>query len=448
MSPRSRRPGWGARLAGAAVALTAGLGPALAEPLPGGGLLPAGTDFGEPALEVPRQILAAERQGGRQSFLVALGNLLFDAPGIFGGRARRAGISCATCHVSGEANPALFLPGQSSRPGNVDVTGPLFNPKADDGLFNPLDIPSLRGIKSTAPYGRDGRSASLREFTRNVIVNEFAGAEPAQVLLDALVAYMEQFEFLPNPRLAPSGQLTEPASAAARRGAALFRKPFPGADGLSCAACHLPSGLFVDRRQHDVGTGGGYDTPTLLNLDFTAPYFHDGGAATLEEVVGHFDRFYGLGLDPAARADLVAYLRAIGDGEAPRERKDVAFDMAELTTFAGTLETTLAERDPALTRLIVDTVDRELREIAERWYQPADRKIRALIGAWAVQLRRVDSAAARGAWVDARAALTAYRAAVEHDLPSVAAAQSRSTYDPAARAAYLADRHRRAQAGE
>ncbi len=53
-----------------------------------------------------------------------------------------------------------------------------------------VDTPSLRGVRLTAPYGRDGRIATLREFARHVIVNEFAGDEPAPRVLDALVAYM------------------------------------------------------------------------------------------------------------------------------------------------------------------------------------------------------------------------------------------------------------------
>lgn len=214
-----------------AVAGLAGLalaGASHAEPLlDRAGVLPRGTDFGTPPLEVPRQVLTVERLGGEQSFLIGLGNLLFSSPLILGEPARSAGISCNTCHVGGDGNPAFFLPGHSARPGTVDVTGPAFNPTTDDRLFNPLAIPSLRGIRQTAPYGRDGRMASLREFTRQVVVQEFAGAEPDPLLLDALVAYMQQIEFLPNAKLGPAGRLTGLASDAARRGEQLFLRPFP-----------------------------------------------------------------------------------------------------------------------------------------------------------------------------------------------------------------------------
>lgn len=432
-----RWSGQGALALGSALALALAAA-GHAEPLiDRAGLLPPGTEFGEPAAEVPRQILTVERLGSEQGFLIGLGNLAFGSPLILGGGARRAGISCATCHVGGEANPAFFLPGHSSRPGTVDVTGPLFNPNADDGLFNPLAIPSLRGIKQTAPYGRDGRTASLREFTRDVIVREFAGAEPDPMMLDALVAYMQQFEFLPNPKIGPAGRLTGLASEAARRGEALFSRPFESIGGQSCASCHVPSALFVDGRQHDVDTGAAYDTPTLLGLAFTAPYFHDGRASSLADVVVHLDATFDLGLSVAERSDLLAYLEAVGDGEKPFERKDLAFDMTEIEVFTRLLDQTLADRRADLTRLIIDTVNAELRELAGHWHRPHDRAIRGLIAGWAVQLRRVDGHADAGAWADAQAALAAYRRSVASDLPKVAAAEGRSIYDPGMLAGYL-----------
>ena len=54
------------------------------------------------------------------------------------GAARKAGISCGSCHVNGASNPRLFIPGLSSRPGNFDTTSAFFNPKADDGVLDPV----------------------------------------------------------------------------------------------------------------------------------------------------------------------------------------------------------------------------------------------------------------------------------------------------------------------
>src|ERR1700710_17262 len=106
--------------------------------------------------------------------MLSPGNRPFGSLGIFGGVARQAGLSCGTCHVNGAGNAKLFMPKMSTRPGNFDTTGPLFNPKADNFVLDPVRIPSLRGVRYLAPYGHDGRMASLGGFVYNVIVNEFA----------------------------------------------------------------------------------------------------------------------------------------------------------------------------------------------------------------------------------------------------------------------------------
>src|SRR5207248_10135758 len=62
---------------------------------------------------------------------------------------RQAGMSCSTCHVNGASNAKFFVPKMSTRPGNFDTTGPLFNPKADNFVLDPIRIPSLRDRKST-----------------------------------------------------------------------------------------------------------------------------------------------------------------------------------------------------------------------------------------------------------------------------------------------------------
>ena len=111
---------------------------------------------------------------------------------------------------------------------------------------------------------------------RDVIVKEFAGPEPSPRTLDALVAYIQDIDFLPNPRIYIDGRLAGTASAAEKRGEELFQRPFPHNPGLSCAACHIPSAGFTDHRQHDVHSGGPERTPSLLNANFNAHYFHDG----------------------------------------------------------------------------------------------------------------------------------------------------------------------------
>ena len=328
--------------------------------------LPAGSELNEDALDLPREVFHSEAAGGRRSHLVNLGDMAFNAPGILGGVARQAGISCGTCHVNGASNPKFFVPGMSTRPGNFDTSGPLFNPKANNLVLDAVRIPSLRGARYLAPYGNDGRIASLRDFIRNVIVGEFAGPEPSAAILDGLVAYIQDIDFLPNPSLGPGGKLTAEASDAERRGEALFREPFPHDPSLSCAGCHDPSAAFLDHKQHDVGTGGLYKTPTLLNADFNAPYFHDGRYDSFDQVVGHFDSQFELGLSAQDKADLVAYLSAVGDGVQAYERDGATARLQEITSFVSVLTKAIAEHDNDTIDLVVDTVGGELRELTER----------------------------------------------------------------------------------
>src|SRR6202035_2541051 len=255
--------------------------------------LPPRTELNEDALDKPREVFRSELAGGKH-YMINLRNLAFSSPRILGGVARQANVSCGTCHVNGAGNAKLFMPKMSTRPCHFDTTGSLFNPKADNLVLDPVRIPSLRGARYLAPYGHDGRTESLRDFIRNVIVGEFAGPEPAPAVLDGLVAYIQDIDFLPNPSLGPGGKLNADASDAERRGEVLFNRPFPQDASLSCAGCHVPSGAFLDHMQHDVGSGGLYRTPTLLNADFNAPYFHDGRFGTYDQVVDFFDRKFGL----------------------------------------------------------------------------------------------------------------------------------------------------------
>jgi len=51
--------------------------------------------------------------------------------------------------------------------------------------------------------------------------------------------------------------------------------------------------------------------PVLRALSARAPYFHNGFAATLADVVAFYDHRFGIGLSPQDKADLVAFLKAL-----------------------------------------------------------------------------------------------------------------------------------------
>ena len=401
-------------------------------------VLPQGTELNEDAIDLPTEIFHSEAIEGKKSYLVSLGDMAFASPLIFGGPARQAGVSCATCHVQGASNPKLYIPGMSTRPGNFDTTGPFFNPVADDGVLDPVTIPSLRGARFLAPYGHDGRIASLREFVRNVIVNEFAGPEPSPAIVDAIVVYIQDIDFLPNPLLGPDRRLTEKASDAARRGQVLFTKPFASDPQMNCASCHIPSSAFVDHRQHDVGSGGLFKTPTLVNANLNAPYFHDGRYDSYDQVVDYFDRTFKLGFTPQDKKDLVAYLTAIGNAEDPTSPDGVDNQMSEIKEFTSVLAKAIPAHDVAVISLTTDSVGREIREFSEHYPDRFDKTVsggeqeraaaRAALEAQVLRLRKIALAASAGDFDAAASEYASFNADLEKITPTLKAAEPFSLY--------------------
>jgi hypothetical protein len=437
------------------VALLLGVGPwSTARPSPVGDNhtgLPIGSELDDDAITNPREVFHSEAARGRKSYMSNLGNLAFNTPYTLGEAAQKAHISCGSCHVNGASNPKLFIPGLSTRPGNFDTSNSLFNPKTDNGVLDPVTIPSLRGARLLAPYGHDGRIASLRDFVRNVIVNEFAGAEPSSQILDAIVAYIEDIDFLPNPGLDKTGGLTSGANPSQLRGEALFRKPFPHDSSMSCAGCHVPSAAFVDHRQHDVGSGGLYKTPTLVNADFNAPYFHDGRFDSYAQVIDFFDRVYDLAWNAQDRADMQAYLTAIGDGVRPEYHLTGNNVLEDIDGFAGVLDIAISSHDAQTIAFTVRSVSDLLQDLADRYPDPANPEIsggvrertlaRATIAALRQTLHRVDLDAAAGRFGEAAADYLAYRKLTFATAPmALQAAEPWSSFSPAAHDTHAAMR--------
>ena len=128
-------------------------------------------------------------------------------------------------------------------------------------------------------------------------------------------------DFPPAPKLDIFGKL-DPTKATEQelRGQELF---FGKA---RCAECHTPP-HYTDSNRHDLQLGR-FSEPQMINGHFansegpiktfplrglkdSPPYFHDGSAATLADVVEHYDTHFGLGLTVDEQADLTEYLKSL-----------------------------------------------------------------------------------------------------------------------------------------
>jgi cytochrome c peroxidase len=74
--------------------------------------------------------------------------------------------------------------------------------------------------------------------------------------------------------------------------------------------------MGIDSFQADRSPDHMYRTAPLKGLwtHMTGGFYHDGRFATLLDVVNHYDTLFSLGLTDAEKADLVEYLKSLGDG--------------------------------------------------------------------------------------------------------------------------------------
>ena len=223
-------------------------------------------------------------------------------------------VSCSTCHLEGGTDAVTWK----------FATGPRDTPSNAGGPIH------------TGFLFRQALRNSVAEYDKTIDVEQggaFHRSSLAQApLLDALAAFVNYaIPFPQNPNVAAGGQLTP----AQLHGQALFN--------ASCSACHIgpyftdsgagnPSldlagpiqlhdigtcvrgGTFPDRPARDdvVGlmhTACDFDTPTLRGVFATAPYFHDGSAAALEQVLERLP--FAKGLTDADKADLIAFVKTL-----------------------------------------------------------------------------------------------------------------------------------------
>ncbi len=210
---------------------------------------------------------------------------------------------------------------RSCHPGNhVDRLQYDFEP---DGLGrNIVDNRTLAGLRDTAPYKWNGKNTSLYMQCGVRFARVLTREEPfAPDDLNALVAFLYSLQPSRNRFRPEAGGLTE----AQARGRAIFeraakRDGTPILPAERCVTCHAAP-EYTDGRNHDVGSASpgdsakALDTPQLRNLTLTAPYMHDGKAATLEQIwtVYSPDDSHGVTSDLGKQGlnDLVEYLKSL-----------------------------------------------------------------------------------------------------------------------------------------
>jgi hypothetical protein len=185
----------------------------------------------------------------------------------------------------------------------------------NDGIGNPKNVKSMLLAHQTPPTTWLGIRPNAEVSVRSGFTHIQFSARPEADAL-AVDAYLMSLEALPSPfledgKLTPSGE----------RGRQLF-------DQLRCYKCH-DSPLYTDLEQHEVGTTTGpdvgrpVDTPSLVELWRTAPYLHDGRAATVHDVLtqqGHGRILEKTAdLTPEELEDLTTYLLSIPVDSAENE---------------------------------------------------------------------------------------------------------------------------------
>jgi cytochrome c peroxidase len=176
-----------------------------------------------------------------------------------------------------------------------------FDTQGDRGYGAPKNTPTLLGVGPTSPFTWTGEFDRLADQVHQSLRTSLRGPEAEPGMVADLTAYLET---LPPPP--PRRSADDPA---ALRGAAAFR-------ARRCDSCHRPP-LYTSTGTRDVGLDDGpgghhrFNAPTLRGISWTAPYLHDGRAATLDDLLKVHSPGREDSLDSRDRGDLIAYLESL-----------------------------------------------------------------------------------------------------------------------------------------
>lgn len=263
-------------------------------------------------------------------------------------RVTRLGVTCALCHstVDDSAAPGIGRrldgwPNRSLNVGAIIASSPAvpdsakaiynswgpgkYDPRFNiDGLNTPLVLPPAYGLRliKNETYTGDGPVSYWNAY---VAVTQMGGqgnfSDPRLGInvthtpdlvtpqLPALRAYQLSLD-APAP---PAGSYD---AIAAARGSVTFRRDCQGCHvGVTrtdnnSGKLHAPEETGMDGAYAARTVNKAYRTTPLRGLWQHPPYFHDGSAASLADVVSHYDTTLQLELTAAEQSDLVEYLKS------------------------------------------------------------------------------------------------------------------------------------------
>lgn len=277
-----------------------------------------------------------------------LGKMLFFDPRLSGD----GNMSCASCH-----SPMFgWSDGQKTAKGHMGRTLKRASPVVTNSAFNHIQM-------------WDGRSDSLEDQA----LGPMRSAEEMNIDMETLLAFLKSSGYkdhfdtaFPNETESVSEQTLSKAIASFERTIISNNSPFDqwvkgnssaltpqqvrgfklfvNPDKGNCAVCHSAPN-FTDDGFHNLGLAslndedtdlgrysqrplrlmkGAFKTPTLRDISLSAPYFHDGSADTLLDVVNHYAQ------GGVVKDNLSPNMKPLTLSE--QEKKDLVAFMQSLTT--------------------------------------------------------------------------------------------------------------------
>lgn len=267
-------------------------------------------EAGHPSLAV-WQLPAIESPARTE--LTSLGRRLFFEAGL----SADGNMSCASCHVPEMAwtdgRPvARGRNGRELARATPTVLNAAYNDlQAWDGRFDSLEAQAIGPITDDSEMGSTVDEVLAFLMSNPTYREDFAAAfpkRPQPVSLETLQRAIAAFERTVTSRDSRFDRWVsgdrEALTPQEVDGFAVFLDPARG----NCAVCHAPPN-FTDNGFHNIGLAsfgepdadpgryavrpvalmrGAFKTPTLREVAHTAPYFHDGSAATLDDVIQHY----------------------------------------------------------------------------------------------------------------------------------------------------------------